>query len=100
MINASGRVRTKHPVTFLWAVSLDRVASTSGGGAVTWLGAEEEEGEAIEAAVVALEGTDGASEEGSAETEPSEAAGGIGEPRGGGEVERSLGLSRMADSSM
>jgi hypothetical protein len=58
----------------------------------------EEEG-AIEVDAAAFEGEKGASEEDSAETDPSEAAGGIGDPRGGGEVERSWGLSRIADSS-
>lgn len=72
----------RQPVTFLCEVSLLRVASTSGGGA----GCEEVDGMAL--AGVAEDGDGEVDDDASSVLAANEAAGGIGEPGGGGLVER------------
>lgn len=86
MINASGRERTKQPVTLFLDVSLVRVASTSGGGATVAAAAD------ADVVVLVLFEVSW--------TSLSEAVGGIGEPGGGGEVERSCGLLARQEASM
>lgn len=72
MTSASGRLSTRQPVTFRCAVSLESVASTSAGGEGFWPFSDVE----------------------------SVAVGGMGERGGGGEVERSCGLERIALGAM